>query len=126
MTDRTPITALDIARKANLVPIKDVAAAIGITEDLLQPYGEYVAKLKLGAIAALADRPQARYVVVTAVTPTPLGEGKTTTTLGLAQGMHHVGKRATAAIRQASMGPTFGIKEAPPVAATARLHRSKP
>ncbi len=110
MTDRTPITALDIARKANLVPIKDVAAAIGITEDLLQPYGEYVAKLKLGAIAALADRPQARYVVVTAVTPTPLGEGKTTTTLGLAQGMHHVGKRATAAIRQASMGPTFGIK----------------
>jgi formate--tetrahydrofolate ligase len=110
VTDGSPITALDIARKATLVPIKDVAAAVGITEDLLQPYGEFVAKLKLGTIEALADRPKARYVVVTAVTPTPLGEGKTTTTLGLAQGMHHVGQRATAAIRQASMGPTFGIK----------------
>ena len=110
MSDVSHPTALDIARKASLVPIKDVAAAIGITEDLLQPYGEYVAKLKLGTIDALADRPRARYVVVTAVTPTPLGEGKTTTTLGLAQGMHHVGQRATAAIRQASMGPTFGIK----------------
>jgi len=110
VSDVSHPTALDIARKASLVPIKDVAAAIGITEDLLQPYGEYVAKLKLGTIDALADRPRARYVVVTAVTPTPLGEGKTTTTLGLAQGMHHVGQRATAAIRQASMGPTFGIK----------------
>ncbi len=69
-----------------------------------------MAKIGLDAVEALADRPKARYVVVTAVTPTPLGEGKTTTTLGLAQGMHHVGRRATAAIRQASMGPTFGIK----------------
>ena len=83
-------------------------SAIGA--DLLEPYGEFVAKIKLDAIAALADRPRARYVVVTAVTPTPLGEGKTTTTIGLAQGMRHIGKRATAAIRQASMGPTFGIK----------------
>ncbi len=110
MTDGSQPTALDIARKAVLVPIADVAAKIGITEDLLQPYGQFVAKLKLDTIDALADRPKARYVVVTAVTPTPLGEGKTTTTLGLAQGMHHVGRRATAAIRQASMGPTFGIK----------------
>ena len=110
MTDGSPTTALEIARRATLVPIKEVAAAVGITEDLLQPYGEFVAKLKLGTIEALADRRKARYVVVTAVTPTPLGEGKTTTTLGLAQGMHHVGQRATAAIRQASMGPTFGIK----------------
>ena len=110
VSDGSHPTALDIARKATLLPITAVAGAIGITEDLLQPYGEYVAKLKLGTIDALADRPRARYVVVTAVTPTPLGEGKTTTTLGLAQGMHHVGQRATAAIRQASMGPTFGIK----------------
>ena len=109
VSDGNP-TALDIARKATLLPITAVAGAIGINEDLLQPYGEYVAKLKLGTIDGLADRPRARYVVVTAVTPTPLGEGKTTTTLGLAQGMHHVGQRATAAIRQASMGPTFGIK----------------
>ena len=104
------LTALDIARKATLLPITSVARDMGIAEDSLQPYGEYVAKLRLGTIEALADRPKARYVVVTAVTPTPLGEGKTTTTLGLAQGMRHVGQRATAAIRQASMGPTFGIK----------------
>jgi formate--tetrahydrofolate ligase len=110
VTDGSQPTALDIARKATLVPITDVAAGIGIAEDLLQPYGPFVAKLKLATIEALADRPKARYIVVTAVTPTPLGEGKTTTTLGLAQGMHHVGRRATAAIRQASMGPTFGIK----------------
>ncbi len=110
MTDGSHPTALDIARQATLVPITAVARDIGITEDLLRPYGEFVAKLKLGTIEALADRPKARYVVVTAVTPTPLGEGKTTTTLGLAQGMHHVGQRATAAIRQSSMGPTFGIK----------------
>ncbi len=110
MTDVSHLTALDIARKATLLPITSVARDMGIAEDSLQPYGEYVAKLRLGTIDALADRPKARYVVVTAVTPTPLGEGKTTTTLGLAQGMRHVGQRATAAIRQASMGPTFGIK----------------
>jgi formate--tetrahydrofolate ligase len=110
VTDRGHLTALEIARKATLVPIVDVARTIGIGEELLQPYGEFVAKLKLGTVEALADRPLARYVVVTAVTPTPLGEGKTTTTLGLAQGMRHIGRRATAAIRQSSMGPTFGIK----------------
>ena len=110
VTDGGRRTALDIARSAKLAPIASVAEEMGIGEDLLQPYGTYVAKIRLEAIEALADRPKARYVVVTAVTPTPLGEGKTTTTLGLAQGMHHVGRRATAAIRQASMGPTFGIK----------------
>jgi formate--tetrahydrofolate ligase len=110
LTDANHLTALDIARKATLLPITSVARDMGIAEDSLQPYGEYVAKVRLGTVEALADRPKARYVVVTAVTPTPLGEGKTTTTLGLAQGMRHVGQRATAAIRQASMGPTFGIK----------------
>src|SRR5262249_25157849 len=68
------------------------------------------AKVKLEAIEELADRPRARYVVVSAVTPTPLGEGKTTTTVGLGQAFKHIGKRATVAIRQPSMGPTFGIK----------------
>src|ERR1700723_1886574 len=88
----------------------DIAAQMGIDPGLPEPYGSDVAKISLDAVEALADRPRARYVVVTAVTPTPLGEGKTTTTIGLAQGMKHIGKRATAAIRQASMGPTFGIK----------------
>jgi formate--tetrahydrofolate ligase len=110
MSDAPPLTALDIARRATLRPITEVAAGMGIGEELLEPYGRYVAKVSLDAVDALADRPRARYVVVTAITPTPLGEGKTTTTLGLAQGMAHIGRRATAAIRQSSMGPTFGIK----------------
>jgi formate--tetrahydrofolate ligase len=110
MTPTPQLTALEIARTATLRPIVDVAAGMGIDEGLLQPYGRHVAKVSLDAVGALADRPRARYVVVTAVTPTPLGEGKTTTTIGLAQGMSHIGKRATAAIRQSSMGPTFGIK----------------
>jgi formate--tetrahydrofolate ligase len=103
-------TALEIARKASLKPVAVIAEKIGIPTEFLEPYGEFVAKVGLDAITALADRPTARYVLVTAVTPTPLGEGKTTTVLGLAQGMAHIGKRATAAIRQSSMGPTFGIK----------------
>jgi formate--tetrahydrofolate ligase len=83
---------------------------MGIGRDLLEPYGNHVAKLSLDAVEALAGRPRARYVVVTAVTPTPLGEGKTTTTVGLGQALACIGKQATIAIRQASMGPTFGIK----------------
>jgi formate--tetrahydrofolate ligase len=103
-------SALEIARQATLKPVADIAAEIGIPPWLIQPYGEHVAKIDLAAIEALADRPKAKYVVVTAVTPTPLGEGKTTTTVGLGQAMHVIGKRATISIRQASMGPTFGIK----------------
>src|SRR5437868_3999656 len=83
---------------------------MGISAHLLEPHGEEVMKIKLEAIAELADQPAARYVVVSAITPTPLGEGKTTTTVGLGQGFKHIGKRATVAIRQPSMGPTFGIK----------------
>jgi formate--tetrahydrofolate ligase len=110
MADDGPLTALEIARRATLKPATAIAEEIGLDARLLEPYGQFVAKLQLDAIAALEGQPRAKYVVVTAVTPTPLGEGKTTTTLGLAQGMAHIGQRATAAIRQASMGPTFGIK----------------
>ena len=103
-------SALEISRHATLKPIAEIAAEIGIPPWLIEPYGEYVAKIDLAAIEALSDRPKAKYVVVTAVTPTPLGEGKTTTTVGLGQAMRVIGKRATISIRQASMGPTFGIK----------------
>ena len=103
-------TALEIARRASLLPMTEVAAQMGIGSDLLEPYGSHVAKVNLDAVSALADRPKAKYVVVTAVTPTPLGEGKTTTTVGLGQALACVGRQATIAIRQASMGPTFGIK----------------
>ncbi len=101
---------LDIARGAALKPIDDIAAEMGLPAHLLEAYGSDVMKIKLEAIAELADRPKAKYVVVSAITPTPLGEGKTTTTVGLGQGFKHIGKRATVAIRQPSMGPTFGIK----------------
>src|SRR3989442_681606 len=101
---------IEIARRARLLPIPDIAARMGIGPHLLEPYGSDVAKIKLEAIEELANRPRARYVVVTAITPTPLGEGKTTTTVGLGQAFAHIGKRATIAVRQPSMGPTFGIK----------------
>lgn len=101
---------LSIARAAALRPLPAIAEQMGIRPDLLEPYGHSVAKISLDAIDDLADRPRARYVLVSAVTPTPLGEGKTTTTVGLGQGFGHIGKRATIAIRQPSMGPTFGIK----------------
>jgi formate--tetrahydrofolate ligase len=101
---------LEIARGASLKPLDDIAAEMGLSPGMLEPYGDYVKKIKLAAIEELADRPKAKYVVVTAITPTPLGEGKTTTTVGLGQGLKHIGKRATVAIRQPSMGPTFGIK----------------
>ena len=101
---------LQIARSAALKPLGDVAAGMGIGSHLLEAYGEHVAKIKLSAIEELADRPKAKYVVVSAVTPTPLGEGKTTTTVGLGQALCGIGRQATVAIRQPSMGPTFGIK----------------
>ena len=101
---------LAIAQGANLKPLADIAAQMGIGPHLLEPYGDSIAKIKLEAIDELADRPKAKYVVVSAITPTPLGEGKTTTTVGLGQAFKHLGKAATIAIRQPSMGPTFGIK----------------
>src|ERR1700759_2834956 len=102
--------AIEIARRATLRPITDVAADLGSGAALLEPYGGHVPKVRRDAVEALADRPPARYIVVTAITPTPLGEGKTTTTVGLGQALAVIGKQATIAIRQASMGPTFGIK----------------
>jgi formate--tetrahydrofolate ligase len=103
-------TDLEIARRAKLLPMPEIAARMGIGPHLLEPYGYDVAKIKLEAIDELKSRPKAKYVVVSAITPTPLGEGKTTTTVGLGQALAHIGKRSTVAIRQPSMGPTFGIK----------------
>ena len=101
---------LDIAQAAPLLPLTDIAAQMGIGPHLIEPYGDTLAKIKLSAISELADRPKAKYVVVSAITPTPLGEGKTTTTVGLGQAFKHIGKKSVIAIRQPSMGPTFGIK----------------
>ncbi|MEX0846449.1 MAG: formate--tetrahydrofolate ligase, partial [Ilumatobacteraceae bacterium] len=101
---------LAIARAATAAQLTDIAAQMGIGPHLLESYGSELAKIKLEAIDELSDRPKGKYVVVTAITPTPLGEGKTTTTVGLGQAMKHIGKRAVISLRQPSMGPTFGIK----------------
>jgi formate--tetrahydrofolate ligase len=102
---------LEIARSVTPRPIADVARDLGLTDDEIEPYGRTKAKVTLGAIRRLeAERPRGKYVVVTAITPTPLGEGKSTTTVGLAQGLNHIGHRAAVCIRQPSLGPVFGIK----------------
>jgi formate--tetrahydrofolate ligase len=101
---------LEIARSVAPKPLGEIAARMGIPAEFVEPYGASLAKISLDAIGALSSRPRAKYVVVTAITPTPLGEGKTTTTVGLGQAMSHIGTRATIALRQPSMGPTFGIK----------------
>jgi formate--tetrahydrofolate ligase len=101
---------LEIASAAPLAPLTEIAAQMGIGPHLLEAYGDKLAKIRMEAIEELSDRPKAKYVVVTAITPTPLGEGKTTTTVGLGQAFKHIGKKATISLRQPSMGPTFGIK----------------
>lgn len=101
---------IEIARQATLRPINEVAASIGLSEDELIPYGRTKAKVHLDSLKRLGAQPRGKYIDVTAITPTPLGEGKTTTTVGLTQGLGKIGKKAVACIRQPSMGPTFGIK----------------
>jgi len=103
-------TDLQIAQSATLAPLTEIAESIGLLPEHLEPYGRDVAKIDIDALGDVSSRPRGKYVVVTAITPTPLGEGKTTTSVGLAQAMKHVGKRGLLALRQPSMGPTFGIK----------------
>jgi formate--tetrahydrofolate ligase len=101
---------IEIAQAATLEPIEAIAEKMGLERRDIEFYGDSMAKVKLEAIEKLSSRPNAKYILVTAITPTPLGEGKSTTTVGLGQAMHHIGKTATIAIRQPSQGPTFGIK----------------
>jgi formyltetrahydrofolate synthetase len=102
---------IDIAQATELLPIVKIAAQIGLGEDDLDLYGKHKAKIHLDVLDRLKDRPQGHYVDVTAITPTPLGEGKTTTTVGLSQALGaHLGKKVVTVVRQPSMGPTFGIK----------------
>ncbi len=101
---------LDIAQSAHLKPIKEIAEAYGLSKDELIAYGDTKAKIKLSALELLEKKPAGKYIDVSAITPTPLGEGKTTTTVGLCDGLGALGHKALCAIRQPSMGPTFGIK----------------
>jgi methylenetetrahydrofolate dehydrogenase (NADP+)/methenyltetrahydrofolate cyclohydrolase/formyltetrahydrofolate synthetase len=108
----TPVPAdIDIAQAAVLKPISQVAEELGLLPEELELYGNYKAKVKLEVLDRLSGRPDGKYIDVTAITPTPLGEGKTTTTVGLSQALGaHLGKTVLTCIRQPSQGPTFGIK----------------
>src|SRR5215469_1221477 len=102
---------IEIAQGAKLLPIEQIAKEAGILPEELELYGRTKAKVRLSVRDRLKDAPNGNYVVVTAITPTPLGEGKTTTTVGLAQAMGaHLKRRTFACLRQPSQGPTFGIK----------------
>jgi methylenetetrahydrofolate dehydrogenase (NADP+)/methenyltetrahydrofolate cyclohydrolase/formyltetrahydrofolate synthetase len=101
---------IEIAQEAKMRPIVEVAADLGLTEDNLDLYGKYKAKVHLDVLDTFPDTGQGKYIDVTAITPTPLGEGKTVTTIGVSQGLHHIGKKVMTCIRQPSQGPTFGIK----------------
>ena len=106
---KTP-TSLEIAQAATLRPILDVAADAGLQADEIEPYGRYKAKVDLSVLERLADRPDAKLINVTAITPTPAGEGKTTTSVSLTQGLGVLGKNPVLCLREASLGPVFGVK----------------
>ena len=109
---KSPVPAdIEIAQEATLKPIRQIAEEMGLLPEELEMYGDYKAKVKLEVLERLADAPDGKYIDVTAITPTPLGEGKTTTTVGLSQAMGaHLGRTVITCIRQPSQGPTFGIK----------------
>ncbi|HAL60908.1 MAG TPA: formate--tetrahydrofolate ligase [Chloroflexi bacterium] len=104
------LSDLEIAQAAKLRPILEIAEELGLGEDDLDLYGKYKAKVHLDVLERLKDRPNGKYIDVTAITPTPLGEGKTVTTIGVSQGLNYIGKKVFTVIRQPSQGPTFGIK----------------
>src|SRR5262245_35789191 len=101
---------LEIAQEATLQPIASIATSLGLLDDEVELYGKYKAKVSLDVLGRLADKPKGKFIVVTGMTPTPLGEGKTLTTVGLSQALNKIGHRTIATIRQPSLGPTFGIK----------------
>jgi formate--tetrahydrofolate ligase len=104
------LSDIEIAHAADVRPAREIAEEIGILPDEVEPNGRYKAKVTLKVLDRLADRPNGKYVLVTAITPTPLGEGKTLTTVGLGQALRAIGHSAFACIRQPSLGPVFGIK----------------
>src|ERR671924_1413544 len=103
-------SSLEIAQEAELLPIETIAERSGLTPDEFEPYGRYKAKISLDVIDRMADQPDAKIVCVAGVTPTKAGEGKTTTAVGLTQGLGHIGKNPLLCLREPSLGPVFGIK----------------
>jgi formate--tetrahydrofolate ligase len=105
-----PKSDIEIARAAKMRPIQDIGERLGIRAEYLIPYGHTKAKVSLDYIESLKDRPDGKLILVTAITPTPAGEGKTTTTVGLGDGLNRIGKRAVVCLREPSLGPCFGMK----------------
>src|SRR5580704_5110463 len=104
------LSDIEIARAAKLKPIAETAAGIGIPVSALYPYGPSIAKLDPSFLESLADRPDGKLILVTAINPTPAGEGKTTTTVGLGDALNRIGKKAIICLREPSLGPCFGLK----------------
>jgi formate--tetrahydrofolate ligase len=107
---RSPKSDIEIAQAATMRPIGEIADKLGVPEDAVSPYGRYKAKISLDYIRSLSGRPNGKLVLVTAITPTPAGEGKTTTTVGLGDALNHIGKKAILCLREPSLGPSFGMK----------------
>jgi formate--tetrahydrofolate ligase len=105
-----PLSDIEIAQRAKMLRITEIAARLGIPEEHLEPYGHYKAKVSLEFAQSLKSRPDGKLILVTAITPTPAGEGKTTTTVGLGDALNRIGKRAMICLREPSLGPVFGIK----------------
>ncbi len=131
---KTMASDIEIARGAKLLPIEQVAAGLGIPADAVYRYGPHKAKLAFDYIKTLAHRPSGKLILVTAISPTPAGEGKTTTTVGLGDALRHIGKNSLICLREPSLGPVFGAKggaaaspgNACSTATTARCARSSP
>src|SRR5262245_19233863 len=104
------LSDIEIAQAAKLKRATEIAAALGIPEESLEPYGHYKAKVSLHFIESLPDRPDGKLVLVTAISPTPAGEGKTTTTVGLGDALNKIGKKTIICLREPSLGPVFGMK----------------
>jgi formate--tetrahydrofolate ligase len=107
---KNPQSDIEIAQAATMRPIGEIAAKLGIPDEALSPYGRYKAKVALDYVASLDKRPDGKLILVTAITPTPAGEGKTTTTVGLGDALNHIGKKAILCLREPSLGPSFGMK----------------
>ena len=104
------LTDVEIAQSAKMKPISEIAKKVGLEDDDLELYGKYKAKIALEAINRLENNPDGKLILVTAINPTPAGEGKTTTMIGLSQALNKLGKKSVVAMREPSLGPCFGIK----------------
>ena len=107
---QNPQSDIEIAQAATMRPIGEIATKLGIPDEAVSPYGRYKAKIALDYVESLSARPNGKLVLVTAITPTPAGEGKTTTTVGLGDALNHIGKKAIICLREPSLGPSFGMK----------------